>query len=152
MFHISMLTIQRGTDVELFKLSTITILISSRIQQIQLDICSSILSCLGETIKAFLFFTHWVPSHVSTTCSAKGIEACILTPPCQLLRLEIFVVRMGSFFTELKVVLPQILFQSSNAHAAIYNTVHYTAQQYNTLYNTIQYNTIQYNTMHCKLT
>lgn len=32
----------------------------------KLDICSSILSCLGESIKAFLFFTHWVPSHVST--------------------------------------------------------------------------------------
>ena len=117
----------------------------------KLDICcSSILSCLGESIKAFCFsHTGFPPTSAPHdvvsyhTCSAKGIEACILTPPCQLLRSEIFVVRMGSFFTELKVVLPQMLFQSSNAHAYIY-TIQYTTLHNNTMhYTTIQCDALQ---------
>ena len=68
------------------------------------------------------------------TCSAKGIEACILTPPCQLLRLEIFVVRMGHSSPNWRWYSLKFCF-NRQTHMHIYNTVQYTAQQYNTLHN-----------------
>ena len=60
----------------------------------------------------FQLVLMWFHIH---TCSPKGIEACILTPPCQLLRS--WCCENGTFFTKLKGEFPRILFQWSNAHA-----------------------------------